>query len=347
MDGARGSKGYGIDMNSSSRTALVAMLIAVEVLIAGLAIWCIGGGHTMAFAAGMHRSTFVANPIAPINAGDSPRIDVSDSSSRVVVNVSHDGLVHVKDLTTAGHSFLSAGTIPQLHVNRTAGGVSIDRADYDLTTFGFSFTNDQRIEVDVPAAATLNIAKSAGADVSGITGGVTVRSQDGHIVLADLTGTVDAASSDGYVKATGVHGDKLTLQSSDGNIELRDVTVETLNATTSDGRVETTNLTVAGGKPQATLHSNDGSMHVNGSFAPGGTYEVSSNDGRVELGLAPGADLTVAASTDDGKITVDGTSYDNDDGDSVQHTVRLGSGAGTMNLRSGDGSIHITTNGAI
>jgi DUF4097 and DUF4098 domain-containing protein YvlB len=346
MDGARGSKGYGIDMNSSSRTALVAMLVAVEVLIAGLAIWCIGGGHTMAFAAGMHRNGFAANPIAPIAAGDTPRIEVSDPESRVIVDASHDGLVHVKDLTNANGSIFSSGTIPQLRVNRTAAGVSIERESYDLDFLAW-VTIPQRIEIDVPAASTLDIAKSSGAEISRITGGVTVRSQDGPIVLADLTGTVDAASSDGHVTATGVHGDKLTLQSSDGNLELHDVTVETLNATTSDGRVETTNLTVAGAKPQATLHSNDGSMHVNGSFAPGGTYEVSSNDGRVELGLASGADLTVAASTGDGKITVDGTTYDNDDGDSVQHTVRLGSGAGTMNLRSGDGSIHITTNGAI
>ena len=58
--GGRGSK--------MSRVSIVAMLLAAEVLIVGMAIYAVGG-HGASFAAGMHRSEFTAAQIAPIAAG--------------------------------------------------------------------------------------------------------------------------------------------------------------------------------------------------------------------------------------------------------------------------------------
>ena len=81
------------------------------------------------------------------------------------------------------------------------------------------------------------------------------------------------------------------------------------------------------------------------SFAPGGTYEISSNDGRIELALASNSDITVNATTADGRISVDGKSPSSDE-DAHNQTIKLGSGSGSMRVSSGDGSIHLTTNGA-
>lgn len=304
------------------------MLLAVEVLIVGIAIAAIrgtaGGGWTFGgtpiFAMGLHHTHFTAAPIAPIEAGSSPRVAIDDADSRVVVGTSTDGQVHVKDLTTDCTFFGTERTPAKLQVQRTADGVSIVRPQH---TGGWGFEigmSTEKIEVDVPQDAHVEIARSSGANVTGIVGGVNVHSVDGHIELADLRGTVDARSDDGYISARSVRGDALTLHSADGHLSLTDVAVATLNAHTSDGRIEATGLSVGSG-------------------------EISTNDGRVYVTFAPGSNLTVDASTSDGKVYVDGNSHGgNDDSDVSHHTFQLGSGSGNLKISSSDGSIHLTTN---
>ncbi|HKU80723.1 MAG TPA: DUF4097 family beta strand repeat-containing protein, partial [Candidatus Tumulicola sp.] len=179
-----------------------------------------------------------------------------------------------------------------------------------------------------------------------VEGGVAVHSQDGHITLTDLRGTVSGNSDDGSVSAKHVRGDSLSMRSGDGHLSLDDVAVGSLEARTGDGRIEAHGLTVSGDAPKAVLHSDDGSITLDGSLAAGGSYEVSSNDGSIRVRLGPGTDLTVDASTNDGRVLVDGAASDSPD-DSAHHTVKLGSGAGNLRISSDDGSIHILTNGAV
>lgn len=335
-----------------SRASIVAMLVAAEVLIAGLALYVIGshGQWHGVFAHGTHQADFVAKPVAPIAAGSAPHVTIDDRESQVAVGTSSDGMVHVTDLTNV-HGFFwgsGSGTIAQLVVSQTADGVAITRPQREHGPhFDFGET-DERIQIDLPSNARVEITHCAGAKVTGVDGGVTARSQDGRITLASLKGIIDASSADGSVEATGIRADSVTVRSNDGHITLRDVTTSLLTAQTDDGRIEASALVVAGGvQPRATLHSDNGSVHVHGSFAPGGVYEVSTQDGTVELGLSAGADLTVTASTADGGISVDGDRVESDDGNAMQHTIRLGNGSGSLRASSADGSIHITTNGAV
>jgi hypothetical protein len=285
----------------------------------------------------------------------------------VKVRLSSDGKVHVRDLTSMhGVVFSGTNTVPKLNVTRTEDGVSIERADYDDHWLHVSLgDSEQSIEVEVPAGTHLEITKSSGADVNGLTGGVKVSSQDGHITLVGLQGSVEAHSADGYIEASDLRGDTvtldsadghvkanvvrcqtLTLQSNDGNVSAQDVAAQSFTARSNDGRIDAANLSISGAQPAATLHSDDGSVHVAGRFAANGTYEVSSGDGRVELALPGGSDLTINASSADGGIYVNGSSSSSD-GDSHQQTIKLGSGSGAMRVSSGDGSIHLTTNGAL
>ena len=311
-----------------SRTGLVAMLVAAEVLIVGIAVAAIGGGRYNAtgggpmFASGMHPIDFAAKAIAPVAVGDSPHVAIDDPDSRVEVSPSQDGQVHVKDLTSYRGATFSKSPLAQLTVERTADGVRIARPGSNgihIEIFGYY---DQRIEVDVPVGAHIDIARCSGADITGINGGVAVKSQDGHITLTNLRGTVDAFSGDGYIEATGVHGDSITLKSNDGHVGLQDVAAATINAHSADGRIYGENVAVG----------RDGT--------------ISTGDGSIVLGLASGADLTVDASTGDGSITVDGDRMQEEDSDSTHHTIRLGNGSGSLHVSSNDGSIHITTNGA-
>ncbi|MBV8343795.1 MAG: DUF4097 family beta strand repeat protein [Candidatus Eremiobacteraeota bacterium] len=305
-----------------SRASVVAMLIAAEVLIVGMAVYAVSHGGTT-FASGMHHVDFTPVAQAPVAAGDAPHVVVDDEQSRVGVTISNDGLVHVRDLTEMRGAVFSSGAYPQLHVSRTSDGVRIERPStghLSIDVFGFS---NERIEVEVPRASRLEIARCSGADVSGITGGVSVRSMDGHITLADLQGTVDAHSSDGYVEATNVRGARLAMDSLDGHLSLQNVAVESLAATTHDGRIVADGLNLVGAHPDATLHTDDGSVRVH---------------------VPPSADVTINASTSDGSIVVDGVSQERDD--SAARTIRLGDGTAKMTVGTSDGSIHIYTNGA-
>jgi hypothetical protein len=306
-----------------SRASVVAMLIAAEVLIVGLAVYTVTGGAAN-FAGGMHHVDFTPVSLSPVEAGESPHVVIDDVRSRVRVAVSSDGLVHVRDLTEMHGAIFSSGKYPQLHVTRTSDGVRIERPSAERLSIGIFGFSTEAIEVSVPPRSYVEIARCAGADVDGVAGGVNVQSQDGHVKLADLQGTVDARSDDGYLDATNVQADRLALHSKDGHLALHDVTVGSLVATTQDGRIEASDLRFSGGQPDATLHT---------------------DDGPIKLQLAPNANLTIDASTGDGHIVVDGSSSDRDD--SAQRTIRLGAGAGRMTVGTSDGSIHIFTNGAI
>jgi DUF4097 and DUF4098 domain-containing protein YvlB len=306
------------------------MLVAIEVAIVAVALYAIGGLHWngsgwngQAFAS-MERVDFAARPIAPIDAGSSPHVAIDDPESRVAVNPSSDGRVHVNDLTNVhGTRFSSESSIPQLRVTRTPDGVSIVRPPHErFFVFGLFSSVEERIEVEVPAGSRVEISRCEGADVAGIAGGVSVHSQDGHVTLADLRGPVDAQSDDGYIEAANVHTDSLAMHSSDGHLTLQNVAAQTLQAHTDDGRVRVERL----------------------SDLRNGT--ISSDDGSIDLELGAGADLTVDASTTDGSISVNGSTVERGDSDSAQHTVTLGKGTGALRVSTSDGSIHILTNGA-
>lgn len=304
-----------------SRASIVAMLIAAEVLIVGMALHSLCG-HALAFGPGVHHVDFTAKTIAPISVGETPHVVIDDSRSRVDVGTSNDGLVHVRDLTEMHGAIFSNAPYPQLHVTQTSDGVRIERPTVEhlsLDMFGFS---REAIEVLVPQAARVDIARCSGANISGLTGGVSVHSQDGHIKLAGVQGTVEAQSDDGYLDARNVRADRITMTTMDGHLALYDVSAGSLTATTHDGHIEGGGLALVGAAPQATLRTDDGS---------------------IKLALAPDADLTIDASTGDGSILVDGT---RDNSDTSHRTIRLGNGLGKMTVGTGDGSIHILTNGA-
>jgi hypothetical protein len=305
-----------------SRASVVAMLIAAEVLIVGMAVYAVGGGGTT-FASGVHHVDFAPVAQAPVAAGATPHVVIDDAQSRVGVTASTDGLVHVRDLTEMRGAVFSGGSYPQLRVSRTSDGVRIERpgsGHLSIDIFGFS---NERIAVEVPAGARVEIARCSGADVSGVTGGVSVQSQDGHVTLADLEGDVDAHSSVGYVEATNVRGDRLAMDSDDGHLSLQNVAVGSLAATTHDGRITADGLNLVGASPSATMHTDDGSVRIH---------------------LPPSADVSINASTGDGSIVVDGVTQEGND--SAQRTIRLGAGTAKMTVGTSDGSIHIYTNGA-
>lgn len=332
-------------MMNYSRTSIVAMLVAVEIVLVGLMVFVVrggfGGGNVFA-SNGMHQVNFASMPIVPLPAGPAPHVVIDDPDSFVTVEPSTDGLVHATDNTRVLGAIFSNVTLEHLRMARTADGVAIQRpATHGFFSIGYV---SQQITVDAPSGARIDVRRASGADVRGFRNDVAVFSQDGHISLGQIDGNVDAHSNDGRIEAADVHGASVKLSSSDGRLIIRNLTATTLDARTNDGRLEVQNLRIEGNTPRVSMHTNDGPVHLTGFFPAQGTYEISTDDGRVELALAAGSDVTVDASTGDGRLSVDGQSFGSD-GRSA-HTTRVGAGSGNLRVSTGDGSMHITTNGA-
>ncbi len=302
-------------MERPSRTGLISLLIAVEVVIAGLALYTLRGAGFVS-AGGVHEVEYNAPAIAPISAGYAPVVTVDDVDSHVVVTPSNDGQVHVTDRTEVHGFMFGADRAQVLQVTRTLDGVRVYRPEGHFTLG--DTTN--RIELSVPPMTQLKISRSGGDDISGLQNGVDVSSQDGHITLDDMKGDIKAHSDD-------------------GRITLGNVSANQIDATTSDGRVYATQLQMTGASPRVTLHSDSGSMRISGSF-PAGSYSFTTSDGRIELTLLQGSDANVDASTADGHVVVDGRDLEG-------QPIRVGNGSASMRVRSEDGSVHITTNGAL
>ena len=316
---------------NNSRTGLVAMLIAVQVLIVGFAVYSLRGpGNGMAFAhgAGFHSVAYRAKPVMPMAVGYAPVVTIDDVDSHVVVTTSNDRFVHITDETDQSGFVWGDHQTHDVQTSRTLDGVKIYRPSNSGTfggPFGFDM-NTQRIEVAVPADSRVVIDRCSGAELTGLRNDVTVQSQDGRIYLTDIKANALKAHSD------------------DGRVVATRISANSLDFTSNDGRIEVSQLELTGLAPHVNFHTDDGPLVIGGAFIASGTYELSTNDGRVELTLEQGSSTTVDASTGDGHIEVDGRKSEDDGGTS--RSVKVAAGLSTMRIRTSDGSIHISTNGA-
>ena len=101
--------------------------------------------------------------------------------------------------------------------------------------------------------------------------------------------------------------------------------------------------TISGLAGQVRIHSVDGSISGTGLRVTGG--QILTDDGRVRLAF-DGANLNVHAKTSDGSIHFDGRRVARDD-ESAGADLQIGTGGGSLLVSSQDGSIHISTNGAL
>jgi Putative adhesin len=139
--------------------------------------------------------------------------------------------------------------------------------------------------------------------------------------VTGLRGNVRVHSVDGHIAATDVRTNELTIASDDGRLMLDNVSAAQINATTKDGSIHARGVETAGG----TLHSDDGS---------------------ITLALAPNVNVGIRAHTTDGHVTLDGRRATRNDDDSSNADYNVGTGGGSLEVSTQDGSIHITTNGA-
>ena len=309
-----------------SRSSLVAMLIAVEVAIVGMARLR-GARRSLR----VHAAEFVAKTIAPIDAGASPRVAIDDADSRVDVAVSTDGLVHVNDLTSMHGAFFGGRLIvPQLDVKRvppTAFRFRVPGRATPAFTFNFGWFGtahrSRRSEPDRTSTSRAAPApKSAASPAAWRSHRKTATSRSPTCAARSTR----RATTDRY-RRRACAATTCTLQSADGRLTLDDV-IGIVARRANQRRQHRSARTFASPAERSTRCCTPATARFGWPWRP-----------------APISRSTHRPAT--AKLSSTVNRRKRGDGDSAQHTVRLGSGSGSLQLSSGDGSIHITTNGAV
>jgi DUF4097 and DUF4098 domain-containing protein YvlB len=168
---------------------------------------------------------------------------------------------------------------------------------------------------------------------------LSATSGDGSIDVDGVNGKVDLHSGDGSIAASGVKGD-LNVSTGDGSIRVQNLD-GALQARSGDGSVR------ADGRLSAVdVRTGDGSVAVTAAAgsAMTGDWNFVTGDGSVRLGLPADFAAEVDAHTGDGAVSIEGLSL-KVSGTLRRNAVRgtLGNGGRMLTLRSGDGSITLSS----
>lgn len=175
------------------------------------------------------------------------------------------------------------------------------------------------IEVQVPAEVDLDIRTSDGrVEIAPVTGRVAVQSSDGSVVLQGVHGDTHVRTSDGSIDAKGMDG-RLYASTDDGSIRVKG-RFDTLELRTGDGRIF-----ADAAKGSAMRES----------------WMLESSDGPLTLRIPPDLDADLDARTGDGRIAFDLPVTVSGSMNRRDVHGRLNRGGPPLRLRTSDGSIRI------
>ncbi len=170
---------------------------------------------------------------------------------------------------------------------------------------------------------------------------LVIRTEDGSVVLERVTGRAEIKTGDGSIHVTETSGE-LLAETGDGSLQLEDVTGK-VEARTGDGSIRLTGM-------PTTLHarSGDGSIYLrirNGASMTG-EWIVSTSDGSISVELPEGFAAQIDADPGSGGRVRSDLKLANAVGgtrDSRTLTGALGEGGAHFSIRTGDGTIRLTT----
>jgi len=177
-------------------------------------------------------------------------------------------------------------------------------------------------EVRLPAHAHIGRAKTGDGriEVSGIAGRLNLDTSDGAIRVNQFDGDLQAHTGDGSITLTSGHG-TVRLNTGDGRITMREVRSEGLD-----------------------IHSGDGSVTFEGSFAIGSMNRFESGDGAIAIAIPPESGLRVDIHTGDGGLRVGFPVVTQDNDARKRNSLQgvIGNPDATLTVRTSDGSITLT-----
>ena len=191
---------------------------------------------------------------------------------------------------------------------------------------GVHFSPTARLRVALPRNTQLSVTSEDGSlVVEDVTGKITLRTKDGSIRASRLAGEILARSGDGSIRVDRAEG-KLDLETDDGSITL-EAKPTSLRAHTGDGTIR---------------------FDVDADSVMADDWDLQTGDGSVVLSLPGSFNAVLDAETRDGSVRANHPSLRDEkrDGESRQERRRtlkatLGEGGKTLRVRTGDGSIRI------
>ena len=234
--------------------------------------------------------------------------------------------------------------------------VYITGKEYRQSWSGYYSINhiEYTYKIFLPSYTELEIYSDDGnIEIENLKANIKCRTDDGNLDLINITNeNTNLKLKDGDVRISSLNGN-LEIRCDDGNIVLEDVTVDEAEISASDGRIRIRNssgdffvdsddgdinLTQVSGK-KLDVRTKDGDVDIvyNGTNLE--DLVVSTKDGRVTLQLDEKISAQFLLETNDGHIR-----FDLNEAEIISENKRrirgeLGSGAGNIRIKTGDGSI--------
>lgn len=234
--------------------------------------------------------------------GATPTLTVSTSDAGIEVHAGAEGTITAVMRT---ENFTLLGSDPEIRMTESQAGdnVTITAKQRGGTHLCIFCVRSAHMTITAPAGTKLDIRTADGSlRVYDIKGPAELHTSDGSIEVYNFDGVLHARTSDGHITANG-RFDDLRLETSDGSIK---VDVERGSKVSTDWRLKT-------------------------------------SDGSIRAALPDDLSADVALSTGDGSIHTD-VSINNVHGPVSKRTLegRLGNGGRLLEMRTSDGSIHLT-----
>jgi hypothetical protein len=169
---------------------------------------------------------------------------------------------------------------------------------------------------------------------------VNIRSGDGPVMVARVTGKLDIQTQDGSIRASEIGGE-LVAETRDGSIQIEDVTGR-VEARTGDGSIR-----LSGTPGAVRVRSGDGSivLRIRSGAAMTSDWTVDTGDGSVSVELPEGFAALIEADPGSGGRVRSDLKLDNVVGGTREGramTGVLGQGGRKLTIRTGDGTIRLT-----
>ncbi len=159
------------------------------------------------------------------------------------------------------------------------------------------------ITLEVPRGAHVGVkAWNGKVAVTGVKNGASLSAHAGDLTVTDVNGKVTTDNTRGNQRLTGVRG-TVRADNTYGDVSLESISGDSLAASVHDGQVFATRVKSRSVKLRTTF----GDIHFTGELLAGGSYDLASYNGSVEVTVVPGKNrkalgLKLDAYARDGKI---------------------------------------------
>jgi hypothetical protein len=252
--------------------------------------------------------------------GPHPIVHVNTNDARVRILRGGAGQVSaLVDYTVTVWGMHSAVKPPVIEMSRSGELVTVTARTHGNAVFFGGMTERFHVDVTVPADCDVQVRSGDGSvDVAAITGAIDLETGDGHIAAHGPRGTLRFWTGDGGVDADSLDG-AVVAHSGDGHIKV-------------EGRFD-----------RLDLRTGDG--HVTASIRRGSKlaepWSVQTGDGGVSLLIPRNLQALLDAATNDGHVRVDLPVSGIDSRSHRQLRGQLNGGTVPLRVRTGDGTVTI------